>query len=131
MAGMNGYPGYITDFPKGHTKKFSISMSIEIDDPNNEGSKMEEPVDLTGCKFYITFDTDLESTTAPVLEIIVDPPTDPTNGKTSVIINDAQTLGLEAGKIFYSIRFVNADGEAFVIDMGKIKILKSVSTRIA
>lgn len=130
MAGINGFPGFLSDFPKGHTKKFTIEMTVEREDINNPGSVIKEPIDLTGCKFYLTFDVDLESDTAPPLEILIDPPSDPLNGKTSVVISDTQSASLEAGKMFYSVRFVNADGEVFVIDMGKIKILKSVSTRL-
>lgn len=134
MAGINGYPGFITDFPRGHTKKFVIEMTRDVqdpEDPDNEDATIEEPIDLTGCKFYVTFDEDLDTDTAPLIEVEIDPPTDPLNGRTTGVITDTQSFGLEGGnKLYYSVRFINMDGETFVIDMGRIKILNAVSHRI-
>lgn len=119
MAGINGFPGFINDFVRGTTKDFKITMSQD-----------GVPIDITGCKFYITIAVDLDPETIPDLEITIDPPTDPLNGATTGTITDTQTYALTAQTYVYSVRFINIAGAAYVIDMGKLKVLEAVSSRI-
>lgn len=119
MAGLNNFPGFLTDIVQGSTKDFVISI-------RKDGA----PVDITGSKFYLTIDTDRDISTTPLLEIIIDPPTDPVNGKTTGTISDSDTLSLPVGTVYYSVRYINPAGKAYVIDLGKIKVLAGVSSRI-
>jgi hypothetical protein len=119
MAGINGYPGFISDFVRGTTKDFIISISRD-----------GQPVDITGSKFYITFAYDQDPATAPALEIVIDPPTNPTEGKTLGEITDTDTWSLNAGSVYYSVRYINASGAAYVIDMAKIKVNEAISDQL-
>ena len=126
MAGLNGFPGFIKDIVHGTTRDFVIEITRDLKDTNGNVIG-EEPVDLTGSKFVVTFDYDKNITTSPVLEIIIDPPSDPLNGKTIGKITSDQTATLETKSIYYSIRWITASGDTYPIDMGKIKILPAIS----
>lgn len=119
MAGINGFPGFITNFVRGTTRDFYISIS-----------KDGAPTDITGCKFYLTISDNVNPNTDPVLEIIIDPPTSPLTGETVGVITDEQTFALSAQTYYYSLRFVNDSDAAYVIDMGKIKVLEAISNRL-
>jgi hypothetical protein len=119
MAGINGYPGFIGDFVRGTTKDFVITVSRD-----------GVPVDITGSKFYISFAYDVNPNTPPELVIIIDPPTHPTEGKTIGQITDTETWSLNAGTVYYSVRYIDPTGQAYVIDMAKIKVNEAVSDQI-
>ena len=118
MAGINGFAGFISDFIRGTTRDFSIKLSRD-----------GVPIDITDCKFYITFSRDITHLTEPELEIVIDSPTDPINGSTVGKITDDETWLFSVGFLFYSVRFVNAIGDTYVIDMGKIKVIEAISNR--
>jgi len=120
MAGLFSYPGFLGDIVRGDTRDFMIAIT-------QDGSE----VDITGGKFYVTIAADLDPDTTPELEILIDPPTDPTHGKTSGTISDTETYALEASVYFYSVRFINAAGAAYVLDIGQINIYDGVSSRIS
>lgn len=119
MAGINGFPGFISDFVRGTTRDFHISVK-----------KDGEAVDITGCKFYITFSEACLPVETPQLEIIIDPPSSPLTGETIGVIADDQTLTFKAQTYYYSVRFINASGSAYVVDMGKIKVKEAISERV-
>ena len=119
MAGINNYPGFLSDFVRGTTKDFTIRIS-----------KNGEPVDITGSKFVLTISTQQKPDNVPDLEIVIDPPTHPTEGSTTGRVTDSQTFALSAGTYYYSIRYVNSLGHAYVIDMGKIRVYEAVSNII-
>jgi hypothetical protein len=116
MAGINGYPGFISDFVRGTTKDFIITIS-----------RNGVPVDITGAKFYVSFAYDRDPDTAPELVVTIDPPTDPTNGKTIGKITGAETWALTAGTVYYSLRYITDSGDAYVFDMAKSKVSEYVS----
>ncbi len=128
MAGIDGFPGFIKDIVQGSTRDFVIEMAREIKDAEGNVTG-EEPVDLTDSKFFVTFAYDRDPATAPALEITIDPPTDPLDGKTLGAVEDEQSATLNVGRIYYSVRWVNDAGRAYVIDMAKIKILAAISSR--
>lgn len=120
MAGINGYPGFISDFVRGTTKDFIITIS-----------RNGAPVDITGAKFYISFAYDQDPNTVPELVVTIDPPTDPTNGRTVGKISGAETWLLNAGTVYYSVRYITAAGDPYVIDMAKIKVAEAVSDQVS
>jgi len=77
FAGCTEYWPFILD----HCISGQLARFVIDNNGNNDHVKFVafdgngQPVDITGSKFYITFDTDQDITTDPVLEIIVDPPT--------------------------------------------------------
>jgi len=122
MAGLYGKPGYLWDIIRGVTIDFPITI---------KNKDTGDPIDLTGSKFYVTLSTKISPEDDPALEIIIDPPTHPLLGKTIVKITDTQTYALVKGTYYYSIRYVNSNGDTYVIDLGRIKVLDGVSGRIA
>jgi len=129
MAGLEGFPGFLTDFVVGSTKDFTIEITDETVSP-------AVPVDLTGAKFYITIDANRSTTEPPTVEVVIDPPTDPTNGLTTGSISDSDTLLLGEGDFYYSVRYVTGTnpgpaGKTYVIDLGKINGRPAVSSRIS
>jgi hypothetical protein len=118
MAGINGFPGFITDFVRGTTKDFTIVLGLG-----------QNPIDITDCKFYITFVTKISPSEIPVLEITIDSPTDPLNGTTTGTITDEQTYSLEARKYYYSVRFEKQNGATYVIDMGKVTVFEAITNK--
>ncbi len=128
MAGLDGFPGFIKDIVQGTTRDFVIEITRDIFDV--DGNVIgEEPVDLTGSKFYVTFDYDREVGTTPALEILLDPPSDPLEGRAVGKVSDDQSMVLSIGNIFYSVRWITAGGDTYPIDLAKIKILAGVSDR--
>lgn len=119
MAGINGFPGFITDIVRGSTRDFHIAMT-----------KNDVPVDITGSQFYVTFREVIDPIAEPTLEILIDPPTAPLDGETVGVITDEQTYALPVCTLYYSVKFINSDGAAYVIDMGKIKVLEAISSRL-
>lgn len=116
MAGIYDFPGFLSDFVRGTTKDFVIRMKLE-----------DVPMDITGSKFYISFGYDINAQTPPEFVVTIDPPSDPVNGETSGKITSAQTASLKVGHVYYSVRWVNALGDPYVIDMGKIEVQASIS----
>lgn len=117
--GLQGYPGFIKDIPRGHTKDFAISVS-----------RAGVPVDITGAKFYISFSKELDPAVTPDLELTIDPPTDPLNGKTTGVISDSETLALEPGTYYYTVKYINALGAAYVLDLAQIEVYNTTSNRV-
>jgi hypothetical protein len=113
MAGVNGFPGFLTDFTRGTTKDFEIRIS-----------KNGEPIDITGAKFIIAFAQSFAD--EPVLRIDIDNPTDPVEGKTVGEITDTDSLSLDPGKWCYSVKYINPTGKSYVIDQGKIKLYENM-----
>ena len=124
MAGFAGYPGFITDFFQGTAKKFVIHIRRKL--PNGT----YEDVDLTGSKFYVTLARDRDTTTAPDIEVTIDPPTDPTHGKTVGEIQPAQSMAVDPGLYYYTVRWISGAADPIVIDAGCVKIMKAVSNRV-
>lgn len=120
MAGINNFVGFIQNFTRGTTKDFIIKIS-----------QNGEPVDITGSKFYVSFAYDQDPDTAPEFVIEIDPPTDPLNGGTSGKITAEQTASLKVGPVYYSVRWINSMGDPYIIDMGKINIMQSVSDQMS
>ncbi len=116
MSGLYNYPGFLGDIIRGDTLDFMITMKDSAGDP----------LDISGSKFYLTFDTALDPDGTPFLQITIDP-TDPTEGKTTGEVTDDQTFSMQPGTWFYSIRFINALGAAYVLDIGRIKVRDGVS----
>ncbi len=128
MAGLEGFPGALTDFIVGSTKDFVITMTDKTVTPH-------AMVDLTDAKFYlnISANRDPDTTTDADIEIEFNPLVPATEGKAAGEITDTQTTALGVGTFYYSIRYVTspANGEkAYVIDMGKFKGLANVAHRI-
>lgn len=119
MTGINGFTGFISDFVRGTTKDFFISIQ-----------RNGEIANITGCKFYVTFSKSINPTQDVALEIIIDPPTSPLTGETTGTITDTETFSLSAGIYYYSVRFVNSEGATYVIDMGQVKVYEAVSGRL-
>ncbi len=124
MAGLDGYPGSMGDIVQGDTKKYTITITDNTVDP-------AVPEDITGAKFVITLKTARDKELLPSLEVIIDPPTDPTNGITAGKLSDTQTQALAVGTYYYSIRYIDPIGDAFVIDLGTLEVLAAVSDQIA
>jgi hypothetical protein len=120
MAGINNYPGFLSDIVQGDTKDFRIAITLE-----------GVAVDITGSTFYLTLDVDKVIATAPELEVTITSLSDPTNGITTGTITDTETAALTAGTMYYSLRYVTAAGKTYVLDMGEITVLPGVSSRIA
>jgi len=115
MAGIDGFPGFIKSFTRGSTKDFTIQVK-----------KNGEVLDITGASFVVSFATELTADGTPDLTVTIDPPTDPTNGKTTGQITDTQSWSLPAGKIYYTVRYINSDGKPYVIDRGRIEIFEAI-----
>jgi len=128
MAGLDGFPGFIQDIVQGTTRDFVIEITRDVLDVGGNVIG-EEPVDITGSKFYITFDYARDIAVTPALEIIIDPPSDPLLGKAVGKVSDDESALLNVGNIYYSVRWVTASGDTYPIDIAKIKILAGVSDR--
>lgn len=113
MAGVNGFPGFLSDFTRGTTKDFEIRIS-------KDGSA----VDITGAKFILAFAPSFSDD--PTLRVEITSPTDPENGKTVGTITDTESLSLDAGKWCYSVKYINPSGKSYVIDQGKIKLFENM-----
>ena len=124
MAGLNGFPGFISDIVQGSTRDFTITVQRTV-------NGVTSAVDLTGAKFYVSFGYDKDIDTAPEFVVEIDPPTDPTNGITLGSIPAADTLDLDVGKIFYSVRYISSAGKPYVIDYARIKILAGISSQVS
>lgn len=123
MSGIEGYPGFISDIVQGSTRDFVITMKRLL-------NGVKTPIDLTGAKFYITFAYDNDKDTAPEFTVTIDPPTDPLNGITTGSIPASDTLVLQPGKIYYSVRYISSAGKPYVIDMAKISIIPAISDQV-
>lgn len=123
MAGLNGFPGFISDIVQGSTRDFTIKIQRNVDD-------VITPVDLTGAKFYVSFAYDEDKDTVPEFVVTIDPPTDPTNGITIGTILASDTIDLTPGLMYYSVRYINPAGKPYVIDMGEIEIFPAVSDQV-
>lgn len=119
MPGINGYIGLLKDITKGNTVPITLTIK-----------KNGVAENITGAKFYITMDKKLESLTVPEKEIII-LPTDAVNGVAVGEISDAETMSLDISSYFYAIKYITASGKTHIIDMGKIKVLHGVDSRIA
>lgn len=124
MAGIEGYPGFLSDITQGSTRDFVIKLSHRI-----EG--VREPIDLTGSKFYLTLDKDRNVGTSPVLEVSIILPTDPLDGITVGKIPASDTASLAVGGYFYSVRWINSIGDPYVIDLGIVTVNPGVSDRLS
>ena len=120
MAGINDFPGFLKDFVRGSTKNFIIAVS-----------KAGVPVDITGAKFYVSINTVQDPDVTPIIELTIDPPTDPINGKTLGVLTDEQTFSLPVATYYYSVKYITPLGAGYVIDMGKVKALQAVSSRLS
>jgi len=129
MAGLEGYPGFLTDFIAGSTKDFVITLTDKTVTPH-------AAVDLTDAKFYLNIasDRDVLTNAGGDIEIEFDPLAPAaTSGQAVGSISDSQTLALGVGNFFYSVRYVTsvANGEkTYVLDLGKIKGKPGVSSRV-
>ncbi len=122
MSGVAGYPGFLKDFVRGSTVDFTISVSRK-----NPDTGVITPLDITGARFIVTISLKQDSGVDPSLVIVIDPPTDPINGITEGSISDSQTFELPANNYYYSVRYINVTGAAYVIDMGRIKVYEGLS----
>ena len=120
MAGLNGYPGFISDILRGDTKDFVIEIS-----------RNGAAVDISGAKFVIVFKAEFDPEAPAIMTKTIDPPTDPTNGKTDGELTDTETLALSPGQLYYTVRYINPAGKAYVIDMGKIEVLQCLDKTIS
>ena len=119
MSGLKGYPGYLSDFPRGTTVPIKFSL---VDD--------DVVIDVTSGKVYVGFSTTLPGTAPLDLEVEIDPLV-AASGTFGGEITGTQSLTLTAGKTYYSIKFIDANDKPYTIDYGKIKILPAVNVRIA
>lgn len=118
MAGRNGFPGLVGDFPRGTT----IPLTFTFKDPDGN------PVDVTNCKVYFLLSLNEDGT--PVAIESVMSAADPVNGVIYGEMSDSETLALTANKYYYSLKFIDAAGRAFVFDQGKVKVFEAVNPRV-
>lgn len=116
MTGIDGFPGFISGFTRGSTKDFVIQVK-----------KDGEAIDITGAKFVLSFAQELTADKAPDLSITIDPPTDPTDGKTEGQITSDESWSLAAENYYYTVRYINPDGDPYVIDRGYIKVFEAIT----
>ncbi len=126
MAGINGFPGALSDLVRGDYRILQVHVSLE----DAAGNPMQ--TSLQNMEFYLTFG-DLDTQTAPVLEIHVPAGQnlDDTQETVEIHITSTDSAALAAGEIHYSVRMIDTtvQGKAFVLDMGTINVLEAVSSR--
>ncbi len=129
MAGINGYPGALSDIVRGDYRILEVHVSLV----DGDGNPMQ--TNLQNMEFYLTFG-DLDTGTAPDLEIHVPAGEnlDEAQDMVEIHITSIQSASLAAGDIYYSVRMVDTTvagaGKAFVLDMGQIAILEAVSSQV-
>ncbi len=125
--GLNGYTGELLDsfFPsavivRGNT----VPLYITLDDGVT--------VDYTGFKMLLSFDPTItcDDTHVPELEISV-PLTDPANGVFTGDLTDDESFAFTPGTMNVSLKYIDADGKAFIVDMAKYKVVNCLNpTRV-
>ncbi len=89
-------------------------------------------VDLTGCTLFFTAKPELTNDTADETAVIrkeVTSHTDPTNGKTTIILTHEDT-NVEPGTYYYDIQIKNPDGEITSISARRLQVFADVTRRI-
>lgn len=126
MAGINGYSGDILSeffnlgvIVRGNT----VPLDLTLDDGST--------TDYTGFVMLMTFDTAItcEDGHVPELEITI-PLVDAANGIFSGYLEDDDSFGLSPDeKINISLKYIDSDGRAFILDMSKYKVVNCINPR--
>ncbi len=119
MAGINGFTGLISNFPRGTT------VPLRFDFVDADGVA----IDITGSQVYVVISTS-SAGTASDLELTFSP-SDASGGIVTGDITDTQTLALTARTYYYSCKYVDSAGKAYTFDQGTLKIYAAVNERIA
>lgn len=123
MAGLNGYEGNtFDDITRGNTIPFTFTFKDAAGDP----------IDVTGWKFYISYNNNLDSGiggSGSYAEAEI-PITDAAGGVFSGSVPDSETYALTAGSCYACASYVKDTGEHIIVDMAKIKVLEGVTARL-
>ena len=127
MAGINGYNGEILDllFPLGVIVRGNTEiLDLVLDDGSTS--------DYTGFKMLLSFDTviDCTDTNTPDLEIDI-PLVDAGTGAFSGYLTDDQSFEFSPGNMNVSLKYIDADGKAFILDMTKYKVVNCINPKRA
>lgn len=133
------YDYEVKDFPlyvlkKTETKHLDLTINegtkttfvIEVHDDN------DNIVDFSGGMIYVTVKENLEdedsdlSTNDAVIQKDIDP-TSPTTGKENIVLTEVDTD--RTGSFYYDIKFVDTDGNHYILAKGKMSFEKSVTER--
>ncbi len=119
MTALHSFPGLLSDFPRGTT------VPLRFDIVDTEGTA----IDVTGGKVYLRISKRQDGDTA---DLIVElNPTTPAEGLFTGRISDTETLSLEHGEYFYSLKFIDSSDDTYTFDMGQIDVFICVHDRIA
>lgn len=125
MSGINGYSGDILSeffnlgvIVRGNT----VLLDLKLDDGST--------TDYTDFSMIMTFDTVItcEDGHVPDLEIEI-PLVDAANGIFSGYLEDDDSFGLAPGNINISLKYIDSDGRAFILDMDKYKVVNCINPR--
>lgn len=126
-SGINGYNGEILDeffnlgvIVRGNTVPLDLTLSDGV------------TTDYTGFSMLMTFDTVItcEDTHTPDLEITV-PLVDAANGVFSGYLTDDDAFNFAVGDINVSLKYIDSDGRAFILDMAKYKVVNCLNPKRA
>ena len=93
-------------------------------------TKNGEVIDITEWKVYFTVKYhDTDSDNEAVIKYDVTEHTDPTNGKTAIMLTNGETGELIPGKYVYDIQYKKDDGTVKTVMKGKLKVLQDVTKR--
>jgi len=120
-VGLDGHNGaFFPEFTRGETVPFSFQITDDDD----------QPKDITGWMLYVAMTTSrscYDANTPEIDKAIA--PQDAPNGIFSGEITDDETFGLAAGTVYGSIRVIDNNGRAFVVDKARLTVGECVSPR--
>ena len=121
MAGVNGYPGYVSDFVRGDTHKIKVQPTFV-----DENGAIQD-ITLSDYEFHLIFATAFSPDVDPLLKIIVPAGEnlDSSLESVTIMVNGAQSESMPSGEVYYQIKMINAADitDVHTMDMGKINIM--------
>ena len=109
---------YNVDLVRGDTKTFVLNFT-------SDGTT---PIDITGWTIYYTVKMCLGDDDADALiRKIITTHTDPTNGKTEIILNNSDTQNLPTETLWHDIQVKDTDDKINTIAAGQLNIITDVT----
>jgi len=111
----------LKDLIRGDTK----FINIELKDKDGN------PIDLTGSTIWFTLKENIKDPdTAAAIQKVITNHTDPTNGKTRIVLESSDTQDLQLGSYHYDIQLVDNGGNVTTVLIGRLKVLADVTRSV-
>ena len=112
----------LSDFYRGDTKRIMLEFT------DTDGTA----INLTNALVFFTMKTKPTDADADaVLAKTVSSHTDPTAGKTEIVLEHSDTDDLTPASYYYDIQLVLSNGFVATIDNGKVKVLTDITRRVS